>query len=49
MTVGQKSGLFGDGLLKVMDGFGNMFICESELVPEVVLTGKYKEAFEAFK
>lgn len=31
-----------------MEGFGNMFICEPELMQEVVYTGETKEGIEAF-
>ncbi len=31
-----------------MEGFGNMFICEPELMQEVVCTGETKEGIEAF-
>jgi enoyl-CoA hydratase/carnithine racemase len=31
-----------------MEGFGNMFICEPELMQEVVYTGETNEGIEAF-
>jgi len=31
-----------------MEGFGNMFICEPELMQSVVYTGETKEGIEAF-
>jgi enoyl-CoA hydratase/carnithine racemase len=31
-----------------MEGFGNMFICEPELMQEVVYTGETQEGIEAF-
>jgi 1,4-dihydroxy-2-naphthoyl-CoA synthase len=31
-----------------MEGFGNMFICEPELMQEVVYTGETRKGIEAF-
>ena len=31
-----------------MEGFGNMFVCEPELMQEVVYTGETREGIEAF-
>ena len=31
-----------------MEGFGNLFVCEPELMQEVVYTGETREGIEAF-